>query len=264
MPELPEVNTVQKYFDLQAAGKRIDRVVVADDHIIRNLTGDAFASRLEAQTITGSYRQGKYLFATLGSGHHVQLHLGMTGDLVFYQDLEDRPPHERFAWHLSDGFVMGFKDPRKFGRILYLEDLSAYLEEIRLGPDALVITEAEFLERMEGRTTRIKPFLLDQTVIAGVGNLYADEICYQCRVHPASRIDAIPLPKRKALFRSMREILQWACDHDAYYGVYPDNWFCNWGEEGKKNPHGRGRVRSIKLGGRGTFFVPGWQRLYGS
>ncbi|MDX1408981.1 MAG: DNA-(apurinic or apyrimidinic site) lyase, partial [Saprospiraceae bacterium] len=141
-------------------------------------------------------------------------------------------------------------------------DLAAYLREIKLGPDALTISEEEFLSRMEGRSTQIKALLLNQSILAGVGNLYADEICYQCRVHPASRIEAIPLRKRKALFRSMREILQWACAHDAYYGVYPDNWFWKWREEGKKNPNGQGTVSSIKLGGRSTFFVPGWQKLY--
>jgi formamidopyrimidine-DNA glycosylase len=262
MPELPEVNTVKKYFDAQAAGQRIVEVVVEDDHIIRNLTGDVFARKLHGQTITGSYRQGKYLFASLDSGHFVQLHLGMTGDIMFYADDMDRPSHERFRWRLSSGLFMGFNDPRKFGRIVYIEDLPAYLDEIGLGPDALAITEQEFLQRMEGKTTNIKAFLLDQRNLAGVGNLYADEICYQCRVHPASRVSAISTRKQKELHRRMHDILQWACDNDAYYGVYPDNWFWKWREDGKRNPNGRGTVRTAKVAGRSTYFVPGWQKLY--
>lgn len=262
MPELPEVNTVKIYFDAQATGQRIDDVVVEDDHIIRNLTGDAFAQKLRGQTITGSYRQGKYLFAALDSGHHVQLHLGMTGDIVFYTEVVDRPPHERFRWQLSGGQYLGFNDPRKFGRIVYIENLPAYLEDIGLGPDALAIADDTFLQQMGRKTTSIKAFLMDQSILSGIGNLYADEICYQCRVHPASVVSAIPMRRRKALYRKMREILKWACDHDAYYGVYPDDWFWKWRVDGKQNPNGPGTVRSAKVAGRSTYFVKGWQKLY--
>ena len=262
MPELPEVNTVQKYFDAHAQGKRITKVDVQDDHIIRNLTGDEFDRKLTDQTITGSYRQGKYLFAELDSGHHVQLHLGMTGDIVYYAEGEEPPRHERFAWQLNGGEYLGFKDPRKFGRILYIENLEEYLEEIRLGPDALTITQREFLDKMEGKSTSIKAFLLDQHILAGVGNLYADEVCYQVKVDPASNVSAIPADKRKALFTKLREILNFACEHDAYYGVYPDNWFWKWREKGMEDPNGGGTVQTVKIGGRSTYFVPGKQRLY--
>ena len=262
MPELPEVNTVQKYFDAHAQGKRITKVDVHDDHIIRNLTGDEFDRRLTGQTITGSYRQGKYLFAELDSGHHVQLHLGMTGDIEYYTDGQEAPRHERFSWQLNGGEYLGFNDPRKFGRILYIEDLPAYLAEIKLGPDALVIEQSEFLNKMEGRSTSIKAFLLDQHVLAGVGNLYADEVCYQVRVDPASNVSAIPAAKRKALFTKLREILSFACENDAYYGVYPDNWFWKWREAGAKNPNGRGKVEVAKVAGRSTYFIPGWQKRY--
>ena len=262
MPELPEVNTVQKLFDAQVAGQQIISVDVSDDHIIRNLTGDSFTEKLTGQSVTGSYRQGKYLFAQLKTGHVVLLHLGMTGDLVYYDDPVDRPRHERFHWRLSNGQNLGFDDPRKFGRILYLEDLKGYLEEIKLGPDAMRISEQEFLNKMEGRKTRIKVFLLDQSILAGVGNLYADELCYQCKVHPASLISAIPKRKRKELYHKLQEILTFACEHDAYYGVYPENWFWKWREVGTRNPNGRGTVAMTKIGGRSTYFVDGWQKNY--
>jgi formamidopyrimidine-DNA glycosylase len=202
------------------------------------------------------------LFAELGSGHHVLLHLGMTGDIYFYSHEEERTKHERFHWKLSGGQYMGFNDPRKFGRIIYIKNLQEYINEIRLGPDALSISELEFQSKMEKRRTNIKAFLLDQHVLAGVGNLYADEICYQVRVHPASMVNAIPKRKRKMLYDKMREVLNYACNNDAYYGVYPEDWFWKWRETGMKNPNGKGTVNTSKIAGRTTYYVPGWQKLY--
>jgi len=262
MPELPEVNTVQKIFDARSTGLRIEDVEVHDDHIIRNMTGDEFTAALTGQTVTGSYRRGKYLFASFNSGHYVQLHLGMTGDLIYYEDEVEVPKHEQFNWKFNNGMHIGFKDPRKFGRIVYVENLTKYLDELGLGPDALDISEEQFLSATKNRNTTVKSFLLNQKILAGVGNLYADEICYQTRIHPASVVSAVPVRKWKEVFTRLKSILNWACDNDAYYGIYPDNWFWKWRSEGTSNPLGKGTVTSARIAGRTTYFVEGWQKLY--
>lgn len=277
MPELPEVNTYKKYFDAAAVGRTVAGVDVADDYIIKQVgeatgnttaatstpgkLGGRFAARLTGQTIAGTHRRGKYLFADLDSGHSVLLHFGMTGDLKLYTDAEERPRHERFALVFADdGARLGFDDPRKFAKIRYLHDREAYVRDIRLGTDALQITLDEFLAQAEGRRTAIKAFLLNQTALAGVGNLYADEILYQTRIHPESLVGALSRKQLRAIHRAMIEILTVACDRDAYYRDYPPGWFWQWRKE--ERVARRGRVMAGTVGGRTTHWVEPWQKLY--
>ena len=262
MPELPEVNTVQLYFRETALQKRIRKVVVSDEKVIRNVDGHDFAHKISGQRFVDTYRRGKYFFGDLENGHSVLFHLGMTGDLKFYSDETDRPKYERFAFHFEEGTVLAFDCPRKFARILYLEDRKAYLEEINLGPDALEIDEATFMDLTEGKKSSIKGFLLNQHYLAGVGNLYADEICYQSKVHPASIVQKIPAKVLKLLFGNMQSILQKAVDHLPHYKNYPPNWFWEWRKEGLAGPKGKGVVEKTKIAGRTTYYVEGWQRLY--
>ena len=263
MPELPEVHTFQQYFNEAALGERIQQVVVSDDHVIRNMDGDEFAQRLADRTFVTSYRRGKYLFAELDNGHDVLLHFGMTGDLKLYNDPEDRPRFERFAFAFESGSRLAFEDARKFGRILYLEDREAYIQEVGLGEDALVISEADFLAAMKNRKTSIKGFLLNQKILAGVGNLYADEVCYRTRIHPASVVNALKPADRKKIYACMQEVLQLAVAQNPDYRAYPEQWFWKvWRHEGYVAPDGKSVVEKATIGGRTTYYAPGWQRKY--
>ncbi|MEL6660788.1 MAG: DNA-formamidopyrimidine glycosylase family protein, partial [Bacteroidota bacterium] len=107
MPELPEVHTFQQYFDAAALQQQIMQVEVHDDKIIRNSDGATFADKLAGRTFTGSLRRGKYLFGDLDNGHSVLLHFGMTGDLKLYQEPEEKPRFERFAFVFNDGNRLG-------------------------------------------------------------------------------------------------------------------------------------------------------------
>lgn len=262
MPELPEVNTFQRYFDRTALQQRIERVDVHDEAIIRNVSGDVFAERLKNRTFTGSYRQGKYMFGELDNGHSVLLHFGMTGDIKYYSEDEDRPKYERFVFCFDNGFKLGFDDPRKFAKIRYLENRNAYLEEIGLGEDALRISVENFLAQTEGKKSTIKGFLLNQSYLAGVGNLYADEICYQTRIHPASRVDQLSEAQLRDIHQKMQDILKFAVENEAHYKQYPDDWLWQWREVGKSAPEGDGEVRKTKIAGRTTYFCESWQVLY--
>lgn len=262
MPELPEVNTVQQYFNATSLQQRIERVVVHDDHVIRGLSGERFAGLLGGRTFTGSYRRGKFLFGRLDNGHHVQLHLGMSGDLKYYLHAEDEPRHARFVFHFDNGYHLAFDCPRKLARIRYIEDLDAYLREKGLGEDAQRISEADFLRLSEGRNGTIKGFLMNQRNLAGVGNLYADEICYQARVHPASNTGKVPKAKRRELYARMQEIFAFAVDRNAHYRHYPEDWLWKWREVGKSGPNGKGKVEKMQIAGRTTYFVKGWQKKY--
>ena len=261
MPELPEVNTFKKYFNKSALNQRIAQTIVYDDKIIRNMDGASFEQVMQGRTFIGSYRRGKYLFAKLDNTHDVLLHFGMTGDLNYYQDEMDRTKHERFVFCFENGFKLGFDCPRKFARILYLEDRDAYIEEIQLGPDALEIDEATFLERAKGKKSSIKGFLLNQKQLSGVGNLYADEVCYQTKVHPASVVKALPKAKLIEIFKKMQEVISYALNRDAYYKDYPEDWLWQWRKKGSTAPDGS-PIELAKIAGRTSYFFSSWQKLY--
>lgn len=262
MPELPEVHNFKIYFDAAATGQTINRVTVHDDKIIRNMPGAAFADALTGRTITGSLRRGKYLFARLDNDHDLLLHFGMTGDLNLYQEETDRGKFERFALHFTDGNTLGFDDARKFARILYLEDREAYIEEINLGPDALDLTEAEWLSALQGRKATLKGMLLNQSILAGVGNLYADEICYRCRIHPASPVNTLTEQQLKDIYAETIAVMKYGTENAPYYKDYPENWFWHvWRHEGQPGPGGVGEVKVTKVAGRTTYYVDGLQTL---
>ncbi len=262
MPELPEVNSFQRYFDETALHQKIVKVKVQDDKIIRNVSGRAFAKYLKGRTFTQSYRQGKYLFGILDNGKSVLLHFGMTGDLKYYSEEEDQPKHERFHFDFGNGFKLGFDCPRKFARILYLEDYQEYIASVNLGEDALRIKEKDFLEKLKGKKASIKGFLLNQKQLAGVGNLYADEICFRTKIHPASKVDQLSAALRKKIYHAMIAILQFGVDRNATYGQYPDDWLWHYRKEGIKGPKKKGIMQSATIAGRTTYWSEGYQKKY--
>ncbi|HFA49782.1 MAG TPA: DNA-(apurinic or apyrimidinic site) lyase [Bacteroidetes bacterium] len=262
MPELPEVNTFKIYFEKTALRQRIKKTVVHDDKIFRNISGGDFEKKLTGRTFIDTYRRGKYMFGKLDNNKYVQFHFGMTCDFKYYSDIADKPRHERFVFIFENGFRLGFDCPRKFARINYIENLDEYIARINLGTDALEISEAEFLKKIKNKKGTLKGFLLNQKNIAGMGNLYVDETCYQCRIHPASRLDKIPLKKKKEIFDKMQNILQRALDERPHYKGYPPDWFWQWREEGKLAPDGKSKVEKTEVAGRTTYFAKGWQRLY--
>lgn len=260
MPELPEVNTFKKYFDGTSLNQKILDVSVSDGKIIRNISDDEFIENLIGQSFSGSTRRGKYLFGHLDNGTFVLFHFGMTGDFKYYSEDEDRPKYERFHILFEGGSKLGFDCLRKFARIEYFENLEKYISDLGLGEDALVISESDFLRQMEGRKTSIKGLLLNQKLVAGIGNLYADEICYQTKVHPGSKVSAIPKKKRKEIYKSMQSILSIAIERTAHYKDYPDDWFWKWRVKDGKSE--KGEIMVEKIAGRTTYYVKGWQRWY--
>lgn len=262
MPELPEVNTVQQYFNATALHQPVEQVKVYDDHIIRNVSGEKFTALLTGRTFTGSYRRGKYFFAELDNDHHLQLHLGMSGDLKYYSDPDDEPKHTRFFFRFDNGFHLAFDCPRKLARIVYIENLDRYIREKGLGEDAQRISKEDFMQLMEGKQGTLKGFLTNQKYIAGVGNLYADEICYQARVHPASTVSKIEEPVRRLIYEKMQEIFAFAVEKNAHYRHYPEDWLWKWREEGHPCPENGSTVQKMQIAGRTTYYCEGCQKRF--
>lgn len=262
MPELPEVNAKQQHFERVALHQRIERVELSDvSYILKDISGADFAQQLQGRRFTGSYRRGKYFFAELDDGSHVLFHFGMSGRFLYYKDLTERPKFERFAFCFEDGGRLGFDCPRKLARIHYIKDLQQFLADKQLGEDALVLSEPDFLALAKPRSGTIKGFLLNQRYLAGMGNLYADEVCWQQRLHPASKMNALSEAQLKGIFQCMQSVLRKAVALKADYAVYPDEWLWNHRFPGGNCPRDGHALERDKVAGRSTYYCPACQVL---
>jgi formamidopyrimidine-DNA glycosylase len=185
MPELPEVETIRAQLAARLLGETITRVEAAEPFMLRDVSEENLRELLAGRQIDSVERKGKFLLIRLSGGLVLTIHLGMTGQLLILPDAAPLPSHARFVFGLSRSGRLVFRDIRKFGRLhLTPEEPPARLAP--LGPDALVgAWDATQLARLlEGRRTPLKAFLLDQRRLAGIGNIYADEILWAARISP--------------------------------------------------------------------------------
>jgi formamidopyrimidine-DNA glycosylase len=211
MPELPEVETRLLYFRRTALGQRIERVVITAPNIIRNPSARAFARGLRGRCFVDAVRRGKYLIVALDDGRALVLHFGMGGDLSYYNQPTERPDYTRIEFMLANGWRLAFTCPRKICRVMLVDDI-AHVPALReMGPEPLgAAFSLAFLERViEERPRRqIKPLLMDQRMIAGVGNIYADEILFGARVRPDRRASTLVEEEIRRIHRETRRVLR--------------------------------------------------------
>lgn len=188
MPELPEVECVRRTLDPSLSGRRISRVRVGMDKLARP-NPQAFRRGLSGKLITGTSRHGKLLLALLEGGGYWCMHLGMTGQMII-ADRRPQAKHIHIAVSFDDGGPkLYYRDIRQFGYMAYAKDQKALQEGplANFGPDAQKIPLEEFIARMRGRKAPIKSLLLDQRILAGVGNIYADESLHRAHLSPLAR-----------------------------------------------------------------------------
>jgi formamidopyrimidine-DNA glycosylase len=285
MPELPEVETVRRGLERFVVGRRIDGVEVGRERTVRRTSPRAVIDGLTGAVMTDAGRRGKYLLCPLDTGDTVMFHLRMSGQLLLADAGQDRPPHTHVAMRLAGDTARGlgaqelwFVDPRTFGEVVVFdpEFVAAELPEVAaLGVDPLVDepTAADLAALFGARRTRIKPLLLDQHVVAGIGNIYADEILHAARIHPDTPAAALRRASIERLHAAMAAILTAAVGaggstlKDARYvdlmgsgGSYQDDHRV-YGRAGERClTCGRGVVRRLPFGGRSTHFCPVCQR----
>ena len=203
MPELPEVETIVRGLAGRLLHRRIEQVELRQPRVA---IGDI--TRAAGFTITGVRRRGKFIVVELArSGRsarqaHLVIHLGMTGQLRLDAD---PGPHTHAAFQLDQGMELLYNDIRQFGRIEFSTQLPRRVE--RLGREPLEIGEAEFVERLRAHHAMLKPLLLNQSFLSGLGNIYADEALFRARIHPRARSDRLKPARAAGLYRAIVEVL---------------------------------------------------------
>jgi formamidopyrimidine-DNA glycosylase len=219
MPELPEVETVVRDLRPQLSGRRIDAVRIttdgpARDRVIRYPKPAQFSRRLRGREIKTVQRRGKYIVMPLDEdGERLVVHLGMTGHLRVWEPEEAPVKHTHFRALLDSGLELRYDDPRQFGRLLLgkqEELVAARAFPARLGPEPIHgdLTEAQFEELIKARHRPVKSALLDQSFLAGVGNIYADEACFRAGIRPSRWTHRLTVRERRALYAAIRDVLE--------------------------------------------------------
>lgn len=259
MPELPEVEIFSRYFAEHALGQRIARVRVLDERALGDVRKSVFQRGLTGHTFAGVRRHGKHLFADAGDVW-LHLHFGMSGDLAYY---DDAPPRfARVIFDFDNGRHLAFEDMRLFGVADLTPAPEDYITQHGLGPDPLdpKFRLADFRRLVAKRRGAVKSLLMSQEVIAGVGNLYADEILYQTSIHPARSADRLSDLEVRSIYAAMRRILKGVIGRKARGDGHPGRFLIEHREEGDRCPMCGSPIDRTVVFGRTTYYCGKHQR----
>lgn len=264
MPELPEVETTVRLFRDGLTGRRI-----VDFRSLwpRQVTPAAKTAtrELRGKTIERVWRRAKFIVCDLAPRGHLLIHLRMSGRLEWMDGRTSAPPHTRAVFSLEDNRALLFVDARKFGRIIVSNDLERVTRNLGVEPLSREFTAARLTELLSRRARRLKPFLLDQSVIAGLGNIYTDEALFEARLHPLSRADRLDKEHVSALHGAIRSVLREGIRrHGAsidwiYPGGEMQDHFRVYGRGGEACHACNTAIQSTRVGQRGTSFCPSCQ-----
>jgi formamidopyrimidine-DNA glycosylase len=288
MPELPEVETVCRQLEPELDGHRIERLEVLDERWSRPVPPAELGEAVSGRTIEGLGRRGKYLLLALDGGQTLVMHLRMTGNLILREGEEMLDPsegrrlyesersteerHLRARFILDDGREVWFTDPRRFGEAFLIANVgleARFAGKVGVEPLSPEFTSEALAAMASGRTAPLKSFLLDQSGVAGVGNIYADEALFRARLHPLSPAGSMKTEHLEALRNSVVAALEAGIDHG---GSSIDDYRDGRGERGTMQDeflvHTRagepcrscgGEIVRIVVSGRSTYFCPSCQ-----
>lgn len=265
MPELPEVEAARRTMEAEGLSRTIETVSVTPDGMTMAVSESTLRSALLGHRLTAARRHGKHLFVRSGEdrGRWLRIHFGMTGELVVDMDAADRhdPEHDRLRLDLEGDRGIVFRCPRKLGEIDLVASPEAFVEEEGLGPD--VLSEGfglkGFRDALDGRRGTLKSALMDQRLLAGIGNEYSDEILFQAGIHPGTRAMALSRDGVGELWRVVRRVLEKAADVRSGGGEVPGSWLLAHREEGEECPRCGGTIQKERIAGRSSYLCPDHQ-----
>lgn len=256
MPELPDVEIFKQYLDATSLHKPIKKVEVNNSKVLSGVSAPQLSQALTSHRFESTRRHGKYLLVQLDNGSWLILHFGMTGYLKYFKDQEQKPDHSRVCFIFDNGFQLAFVCQRLLGKVRLAQDADNFLVEKDLGPDALTVDFSAFEKLMRGRTAAIKSMLMNQELIAGLGNIYTDEILFQAGLHPGTRVNRLDQDRRKELLQKIKEVLHIAIDSRADPGQMPADFLLPHRHAEGKCPRCQRRLEQSKIAGRTTYYCP--------
>jgi len=268
VPELPEVEVTRRELLPAWEGQRITGVWARQSNYFFLTPPRVLKQRLTGKKTLGLRRHGKYILAALDDGSQLLCHLGMTGRITAEPIAKDE--HVHLVLELPKGKAITFRDVRKFGKVEWIAEGASSPRLDKLGPDALTIRPAEFLAALAARRAPIKTTLLSQDVLAGVGNIYADEALFAARIGPLRPAASLSSVEAKRLLGVVQRLLERAIESggstindylkpSGELGGFQD-FHKVYGKTGERCPRCKGEIVRVVLGGRATHHCAHCQR----
>lgn len=267
MPELPEIETIaaalRKGSDQVPSliGMGVEGAQLLWERSLKTPTPDEFQQRITGQIVRDIRRRGKYLVFVLSSDT-LLIHLGMSGDLLMEPDSLPVAIHHRMIINLQNGWRLAFNDTRKFGRVWLTSEPQTVLSTLGPEPLGVTFTSQDLYQRLQARHRKLKPLLLDQSFLAGLGNIYTDETLHMAHLHPLTKSNTLTFSQAECLWKSIRNVLQEGIRRNGasidwvYRGGEYQNYFRVYGRTGDPCSECRSPIQRIVVGQRGTHFCP--------
>jgi formamidopyrimidine-DNA glycosylase len=258
MPELPDVEVFRRDFSRQALGRGIERVDIITPRILAGTSPHLLQACLTHREFRAAQRYGKRLYAAVDNDGWLSFHFGLSGRLWYGTVDEAPPPGARLLIGFRDGGRLAYLNPRMIGRIEWITDPALDVRAKRLGPDALDrhLTLTKFTQAVGGHRRGIKAVLMDQSVVAGIGNKYSDEILFQSRLHPLTPANVLDAPTLADLYRKLRVVVKRAIASGAEAEHLPGNFLIPQRRTNGSCPRCGGPIRELRSGGRRGYFCP--------
>lgn len=264
MPELPEVELFRCVAQ-KCVGRTVARAAVDDPGMLEGVSAGAFARRLKGARVGPVTRHGKLLLIALAEAGCLGMHFGTNGSLRLLAANEEPLRYVRIALVFSDGGRLAYLNPRRIGSVELAKDAPSLIAAEELGPDALDRRfDRTALEAILARKRDVKSILMDQALVAGIGNLYSDEILFQGGIHPQTRGDALAPVRVARLFAAIKHVLKTAiaagAGSEQALDRLPRNFLLRERHKGGHCPRCGGTVATLKSGGRTSYYCPRCQK----
>ena len=232
MPELPEVETVKRIIEPQLTGRTVLAVCVSHPGVIAWPDAGAFAAALTGRAFTGMGRRGKFLLFSLDNGDRMALHLRMTGQALVTSEGFPPEKHTHLTLALSGGVQFRYTDPRRFGRFWYFRqgeaDTATGMERLGPEPDDPILTAQYLRQKLATKNRPVKEMLHDQSVVAGIGNIYSDEILFSARIYPETRCADLNAEEWQRLAAAIPAVIAWGIETNS---MTPEEYLAGKGRE---------------------------------
>jgi formamidopyrimidine-DNA glycosylase len=256
MPELPDVEVFKRYLDSTGLHQKIEQVELRDKKILGKASANSISKTLQGRRFESTRRHGKHLFVELGDDGWLVLHFGMTGFLQYFKGQEEDPRYHVLVVSFDNGYHLAYCSRRKLGTVDLTDDPDTFIDQEKLGPDALTLDFDRFEQLLKGRRGSIKSLLMNQGAMAGVGNIYSDEILFQAEIHPKTAVNELNDAQRRKLFAKLKEVLDTAIDCKADPENLPHDYLLPHRSEGEPCPHCDQPLAQIRFSGRTAYYCP--------
>ena len=258
MPELPEVEIFKRYLEKSSLRQLIKDVKVNDERIL-NVDYSYLRKSVVNKQFVSSTRHGKYLFVWLDPKFLI-MHFGMTGDLQYYNSKFAEPKFSKVIFYFKNNFNLAYKSSRMFGKLDIVDSIDEFIKLKHLGPDALKMSFEEFTGTLKRRTAILKNALLNQSFIAGIGNIYSDEILYRTRLHPKKKLNDLNEKQVNEIFTNIKEVLNFGIKKKGDLSTYPNDFLIPHRKKEERCPICDTDIERFEISRRHGWFCPNCQK----